>query len=311
LSEVAQETAEPEAAVRGGRYENLAEQLIAEFIGTGLFVLIGAGSVVVFSHVTLLGSPAAAGAITIAFGLLAIALAHGLAMSVLISNTGHISGGHHNPAVTVGVWVAGKIESVRAILYIVAQLAGAALGAWLLSVAIPKSYWSASKLGATLVNTSLQDMSNGRAVLLEAILSFLLVYTVFATAVDDRGMFKALGGFPIGLAIGVDIMLGGFFTGASMNPARSFGPALVSGTWTDFWVYIVGPVTGGILAAAVYWLAFLRTRPEPSVDFEREGGELLITEANPEDEPPYEQPRTHHEHVEGTDQGEGPTEATT
>jgi aquaporin TIP len=296
------------------RYENVIEQLIAEFVGTMLFVFIGAGSVVVFSHVVDLGSPTAASVFTIAFGLLAIALAHGLAMAVLVSNTGHISGGHHNPVVTAAIWVAGKIEGLRALLYIIAQLAGAAAGAWLLSVAIPKDFWNASALGTPQVNHAIvttTTFTNGRAVLFEAILTFVLVYTVFATAVDDRGSFSKVAGFPIGLAIGVDILVGGPFTGAAMNPARWFGPALVSSTWTDWWVYIVGPLTGAILAAAVYWLAFLRTRPEPTVDFEQEPGEHLILEANPEDEPPYEQPRVHHDHRQddegtdgdGTDQG--------
>jgi MIP family channel proteins len=287
------------APVSAGRYENLAEQLIAELVGTMLFVFIGAGAVVVFSHVADLGPPALGSAFTVAFGLLAIALAHGFAMSVLVSNTGHISGGHHNPVVTAAIWVAGKIEAARAVLYIVAQLAGGAAGAWLLSVAIPKDYWHTSLLGTPQVNHAIvatTTFTNGRAVLFEAVLTFVLVYTVFATAVDDRGSFSKVAGFPIGLAIGVDILVGGPFTGAAMNPARWFGPALVSGTWTDWWVYIVGPLTGAILAAAVYWLAFLRTRPEPTVDYEQEPGQLLITETNPEDEPPYEQPRIHHQH---------------
>src|SRR5205823_15099242 len=109
------------------------------------------------------------------------------------------------------------------------------------------------------------------------------------------------------------ILVGAPFTGAAMNPARRFGPGLVSGSWTDWWVCIVGPLTGAILAAAVYWLAFLRTRPEPTIDFEQEPGEYLIREPASEDEPPYEpaardQHHDHHDHHdhdhdEGSDAG--------
>jgi aquaporin TIP len=255
--------------------KRIGEQVIAEFVGTMLYVLIGAGSVVLFGLVVNNGD---------LIGLLPIALAQGLGMAILISNTGHISGGHHNPAVTISIWVAGKIDAVRAALYVVAQLLGAAAGAGLLAVILPKGLWTQTHLGTPQVRTTLGQFatfSPGRAVFLEAVLTFFLVYTVFATAVDDQGSFKSLRGLPIGLAIGVDILVGGFFTGASMNPARSFGPALVSGTWTSFWVYIVGPVTGGILAASLYWFAFLRNRGDfalEDVAATETGGEEAVLE---------------------------------
>jgi MIP family channel proteins len=223
------------------------EQALAEVLGTFALVFIGAGSVVILG-----ASPNAA-------GLLGIALAHGLVLAIMISNFGHISGGHFNPAVTVSVWVAGKIETLRAGWYIFAQLVGAAAGALLLRAALPKSIWNQTNLGATTVGHRF-GITNGKAVLIEAVLTFFLVLTVFAVAIDDRGVFKALGGVPIGLVLTFDILFGGLLTGASMNPARSFGPALASGTWTDYWVYLVGPFAGGILAAAVYWFGFLRGR---------------------------------------------------
>src|SRR5712691_2332613 len=161
--------------------KNAVEQMIAEFVGTLLFIFIGAGAVVLFGQVVGTGQP-----VFIAVGLVPIALAHGLGMGVLVSNTGHISGGHHNPAVTIAIWVAGKIEALRALLYIVAQLAGAAAGAYLLSLVIPKRVWDPTHLGATLINKSANlGFSTGKGVALEAILAFILVYTVFATAVDD------------------------------------------------------------------------------------------------------------------------------
>jgi MIP family channel proteins len=226
----------------------IREQVAAEFIGMFTFVFIGAGAVIL-SGVS--GS-----------GLVGIALAHGFTMAVLVSGLAHISGGHFNPAVTVGAWVTGKIESVRAGAYIVAQLAGAAAAAGLLRLTFPSSLWKPSSLGATLVNPSAKAVgfSSGKALLLEAVMTFFLVLVVFATAVDDRGTFKTIAGFGIGLIIAADILVGGVLTGASMNPARSFGPALVSGKWTDFWVYILGPLAGGVIAAEVYWFLFLRGR---------------------------------------------------
>jgi MIP family channel proteins len=223
------------------------EQGIAEVIGALALVFIGAGSV------TILGSQPSIP------GIIGIALAHGMVLAIMISNLGHISGGHFNPAVTISVWVAGKIETVRAGWYIVAQLFGATLGALLLRAALPSAIWKQSNLGATTVNHAL-GITNGKAVLIEAILTFFLVFTVFAVAIDDRGVFKAIAGLPIGFVLIFDILMGGVLTGASMNPARTFGPALVSGHWTDFWVYIAGPLSGGIIAAAVYWFSFLRLR---------------------------------------------------
>ena len=223
------------------------EQAIAEVIGTLALVFIGAGSVVILG-----GQPNSA-------GLVGIALAHGLVLAIMISNLGHISGGHFNPAVTVSTWVAGKIETIRAGWYIVAQLFGATLGALLLRASLPRRIWSNTDLGATTVGHQF-GITVGKAVLIEAILTFFLVLTVFAVAVDDRGVFKAIAGLPIGLVLTFDIIVGGLLTGASMNPARTFGPALVAAKWTDFWVYLAGPLSGGIIAAAVYWFAFLRGR---------------------------------------------------
>jgi MIP family channel proteins len=224
------------------------EQLVAELIGTLALVFIGAGSVVVLA-------PQLAGGTAI----LGIALAHALVLAVMVSNLGHISGAHFNPAVTIGVWVAGKIETLRGGLYIVAQLAGAAVGALLLRVLLPEELWVQTKLGLTQINRAL-EISNTQAFVLEGILTFFLVLTVFATAIDDRGVFRSVAGLTIGLVLGFDILMGGTLTGASMNPARSFGPAIVAGEWSDFWVYVVGPVSGAVVAASVYLFAFLRGR---------------------------------------------------
>ncbi|HXF56830.1 MAG TPA: MIP family channel protein [Actinomycetota bacterium] len=232
------------------------EQVVAEFVGTLALVFIGAGAVAVLGPQ--LGGQAVVG----------IALAHGLVLAIMVSNLGHISGGHFNPAVTVAVWVAGRIGTLRGLVYVVAQLLGAAAGAGLLRWALPETIWQQTALGLPQVNAA-AGISDGKAVLLEAVLTFFLVFTVFAAAVDERGAFGKVAGLTIGLVLTMDILVGGPLTGASMNPARTFGPALVAGEWGDFWVYVAGPLAGAIIAASLYWLTFLRARelapsPEPA-----------------------------------------------
>jgi aquaporin TIP len=225
--------------------ERIAQRAVAEFIATFALIFIGAGSVVI-----LRGQDPA--------GLLGIAVATGLVFAIMVSVVGHISGGHVNPVITIAAWVTNQIASAAAIIYILAQLAGAVAGAALLRVAMPDSLVSNSPMGTPQVNHAL--MSNGRAVLLEAVLAFFLVFVVYGTAIDERGPWSKIAGLPIGLVLTFDILVGGPLTGAAMNPARWFGPALISGTWTDWWVWIVGPIGGGVIAATVYWFAFLGGR---------------------------------------------------
>jgi aquaporin TIP len=229
--------------------ETWSEQLIAEFIGTFALVFIGGGAVIL----------ANAGASE----LVGVALAHGLVLAIMVSVLAHISGAHFNPAVTVAAWVVRKIDTPRAGLYIVTQLVAAAVAGFALRGILPETLWhpagGEANLGNTLVNTA-AGMTAGRAVLVEAVLTFFLVIAVFGTAVDDRGPFSKTAGLTIGLVLTFDIFMGGPLTGASMNPARTFGPALASGDWSDWWVYVVGPVAGGVIASTLYWFAFLRDR---------------------------------------------------
>ena len=227
--------------------KTIREQLTAEFLGTFALVFIGAGTAALLGF-----RPDIA-------GLLGIALAHGLVLAVMVSALGHISGGHFNPAVTVSVWVSGKIETMRALLYIVVQLVGAAAAAGLLRLALPERLWRPTSLGVTQLSRQF-GVTPANALLLEATLTFFLVLAVFAVAIDDRGVFKSVAGLPIGLVLTFDILLGGFLTGASMNPARSFGPSLLTWNWTDYWIYVAGPLAGGIIAASIYWFSFLRGR---------------------------------------------------
>ena len=172
----------------------------------------------------------------------------------------------------------------------VAQLAGAAAGAGLLRLALSEKIWKPTSLGATLINPAAKQVgfTTPKALLLEAIMTFALVLVVFGTAIDPRGAFKSIAGFGIGLVVTADILVGGILTGASMNPARSFGPALLTWTWTDFWVYILGPVAGAVIAAEVYWFFFLR--PQEALvavegEEDEEEDEDSVTSAEPRRRP--------------------------
>lgn len=218
-------------------------KLVAEFVATFSLVFIGAGSIVA-NHFTGGG-----------VGLLGIALAHGLVLAIFVTATMNISGGHVNPAVTLGAMATGYIDRLQGVAYIVAQLLGGTVAAYLLTLLFPAGSVSATSAGATLVASG---VSVTQAVALETVLSFFLVYTVFATGIDNDS--PQVGGFAIGLVLTFDILAGGALTGASMNPARSFGPALVSSAWASHWVYWVGPAAGGLIAALLYHFTFLRDR---------------------------------------------------
>jgi MIP family channel proteins len=221
--------------------------LTAEFVGTLLFVFLGAGSVV-----ALVSAGPSVGASSI--GPLGVALAHGVGMAIIVSMTMSISGGHINPAVTVGLWIANRIDGPLAGKYIVAQLLGAIAGAALLQGVLPRIPVSMA-LGGTprLAN----DVTFTQGVWIEALLTFFLVSAVFGTAVSAQA--PKIAGFGIGLAIFVDALVGGGLTGAAMNPARAFGPALVAWQWSAHAVYWIGPLLGATVAAAL-WKAILLPR---------------------------------------------------
>ncbi len=222
------------------------QAVFAELIATMLFVFVGAGTVVV------IGGVADAG------GLVAVALAHGLAIALLVAAIARISGGHINPAVTFGAVITGRMKLSKGVLYVAAQLAGAVIGALLLEAALVDEI--EGNLGAHALNLNVLD-GKGAGVLVEAVLTFVLVFAVFATAMDRRGMAN-LAPMVIGFAVLVDHLVGVPLTGASMNPARSFGPALVADFWDDHWVYWLGPLIGGGLAAFVYYFTFMWGREE-------------------------------------------------
>ena len=208
--------------------------LTAEFIGTFALILLGAG----------------AGALGIG-GLVGVALAHGLCVLAFAYAYGDISGTHINPAVTAGLLAAKKIDVQTAVGYWIAQLAGGTLGAfvlaWLVSGLDAATFPGAAGLGATTLATG---VTPAMGVVLEAILTFFLVNSVLHAAV--AGKAGNLAGVAIGLTLVACILMGGPLTGASLNPARTIGPAIASGNYADLWVYIVGPVLGAVAAALLY-----------------------------------------------------------
>jgi aquaporin Z len=224
--------------------DNVGKAAVAEFVATFALIFIGAGAVI-----QAVGSGQ--------LDLVGVALAHGLVLAIMVSITGHISGGLVNPAVTIALWVAGKIPTYRAGILIVAQLLGAVAGALLVRFVVGGDLFDAGGAGAPALGP---DVSVGTGIVLEAILTFFLVFAVFGTAIDPRGPWNKTAGFTIGLVIAFDILAFGPLTGAAMNPARWFGPALVGGLWGDAIVWIVGPIAGAIIASVVYTSVFLRSK---------------------------------------------------
>jgi MIP family channel proteins len=209
----------------------------AEFVGTFALCFIGQGAVCVAALSGIEGGSA----------LLIIAIAHGLALATMISALGAASGGHFNPAVTFGFLVTGKQSVPSAIAYWVSQLLGAIVASFLLRGIIPASVVVTTHLGAALAANGLGALT---VITIEAILTFFLVTAVWGTAVDERG--PKLGGFAIGLTVTMGILFGGPLTGAALNPARATGAALASGTMGGLYLYWVGPMLGGAIAALTY-----------------------------------------------------------
>jgi len=224
---------------------NIPQKLTAEFLGTFALVFFGEGAICAdqFLH--------GAGGL----GLFGIAAAHGLAIAIMVSALGHISGGHFNPAITIGFWVTKRFSTLDVAFYWAAQLAGATAAAFLLKAIIPEDTWRAVALGTPEL---VRDLPRLSAMILEAVTTFFLVLTVFATAVDEKGTFRAIAGFGIGISIMLGIMVAGPFTGGALNPARAFGPALASSHWANWGVYWVGPLAGGFLAGLLYDSLYLK-----------------------------------------------------
>ena len=212
--------------------QNVIRALIVEFIGTFALIFAGAGAIIA----------------TEGSNLVAIALAHGLAIGLFVAAAGHISGGVYNPALTCGLAIARKLSLALVIPYIVAQLLGATVAALCLKAVFPAAAIDKVSLGVPAIG---KGFSTGGAFVAEIIMTFFLMFVVYGTAVDERGP-RAIAGLAIGLTITMDIFVGGGVSGAAMNPARHFGPALIGNHWANWWLWWVAPIIGAILAAALY-----------------------------------------------------------
>ena len=220
--------------------ESLLRRSVAEFIGAFTLIFIGAGAGII-SH----------------SDIVAIGLANGLAIGIMVTNLGHISGGHFNPAITLGFVVTRRIKIVLASAYWFSQLLGAVCAAFILRYLFTQF--------AVKVTAPAPHVTDAKALVLEGIMTFFLVWAVWATAVDPRGAFKAIAGLAIGLTITIDVFVGGPVTGAAMNPARAFGPEVAGNTWTGWWIYWVGPIAGALVASLVYEYLYLRPVQPPVV----------------------------------------------
>jgi aquaporin TIP len=229
----------------------------AEFIGTGMFVFLGVGAVVGIANIT--GESSGAAFVT------AIAIAHGLGILIAVAATANISGGHVNPAVTFATVLTGKMKVSTGLLYIGAQLLGAVVAVLLIKTIVAGPAEAGlgvhslnvfdPQLGGGILDNQAGDGA-GAGLLLEMALTFALVFVVFATAIDKKGL-NNIAPIAIGLVIMADHFIGVPMTGASMNPARSFGPAIVANEWADHWVYWLGPLIGGAIAGLAYEYVFL------------------------------------------------------
>lgn len=222
--------------------------LLVELIGTGLFVLIG------------MWGACSNG------GVIAAALSFGLALMVFAASFGHISGVHFNPAVTIGVLIAGEIQPVMAILYVVMQLLGGIAAGGLLRLLLATRTYNACRGGATLLTeyVALNQTANGvfvaypadyvrvwQGILIEFIVTFVLVTVILMVALDTKSK-TGLAPLIIGFTLAVNILAVGAYTGGSLNPARSLGPAIFANEWEHHFVYWIGPIVGGIFAGLFY-----------------------------------------------------------
>src|SRR5580704_7383905 len=235
--------------------QDTLRRAVAEMIGAFTLTFIGTGAA------------AAAGGVHDTT-LIGVAIANGLAIGVMVCALGYISGGHFNPAITFGFLITRRIKPALAGVYWVAQFGGAALAALLVKELLPRSATEAVNLGVPALG---HGVDAGSGFLLEAILTFFLVFVIFGAAVDARNQFSVVAGLAIGLTITIGVLFGGPFTGAALNPSRAFGPQLVGDHWANGWVWYAGPLLGATVAVVLYELLYLRPAAPPPVGSDESG----------------------------------------
>ncbi len=229
-----------------------AQKFAAEFVGTFAIIFIAAGSVCADEYLAASGQAK--------LGVVGIALAYGLAYAVMVSALGHSSSGYFNPAVALGLWVTRRISTLQAMSCWIAQILGSMSAAYLLIALIPNAGWRTRVLGSITPDLS-PDITRGQAMGMEAVLTFSLVFVIFATAIDAKRALQILSGLVAGLIVTAGVLVAAPFTGGSMNPVRTFGPAIATRHWENHGVYWIGPLFGGVLAAIIYDRLFLRDQP--------------------------------------------------
>ena len=229
---------------------NAYKKYMAEFVGTFALVFIAAGSVCADFYLRQAGGQG--------LGLLGISIAFGIVVIAVIYATSYVSGSHVNPAVTVSFWITKRMEPNTAIMYILSQIAGASLAGLALKTLFPDAAKTVY-LGTCVLAPG---VSIARGVLMEFIISFLLIFTIYGTLVDKRAS-AGFAGIAVGLVVLFGAMIGGTISGGAMNPARVFGPALASGQFTHHYVWWLGPILGGIAAGFVYDKLFAEKRGKP------------------------------------------------
>lgn len=211
---------------------------LSEFIGTFALIFVGAGAVCADYYLTKSGAPG--------FGLLGIAIAFGFVVVAVVYSLGYISGAHINPAVTVSMVATGRLDARTGFTYIASQLAGATFAGYILKFLFPEAM--AVHLGSCALGSG---VTITQAIIMEIVITFILVFVVYATVIDKRAT-PSFAGLAIGLVVLFGVMVGGPISGGAMNPARVFGPAIASGFLDNHLVWWAGPIVGGVLAGVVY-----------------------------------------------------------
>ncbi|XP_037538124.1 aquaporin-4 [Nematolebias whitei] len=236
------------AAFKGIWTKKFWRAVSGEYLSTVIFVLLSLGSTINWAAEEENPPPA---------DVVRISLCFGLSIATMVQCFGHISGGHINPAVTAAMVVTRKLSLAKAVFYMMAQCLGAITGAGILYLVTPAAVQGS--LGVTMVNSKI---SLGHALLIELFITFELVFTIFATCDPKRTDLSGSASLAIGFAVAIGHLFAIPYTGASMNPARSFGPAMVTLNFENHWVYWLGPILGGVLAAALYEYLYC---PDPEI----------------------------------------------